>query len=485
MEIEIQEEFDFFVIGGGSGGLAASKEAALFGVKVGLADFVDPTPIGTKWGLGGTCVNVGCIPKKLMHYAATYGESMEMQRISGWKNVNEEQKTHEWQKLVERIQNNVKKTNFGYKVALRENKVKYFNYYASLVDKNTIKLENKTGVIYVKAKHILISVGGRPNYLPLIDSKLIITSDDLFSLQTPPGKTLIAGGSYIALECAGFLNGLGYDVTVLYRSVLLRGFDQDVAERMQTYMAHHGVKFVQGEIKDVKQLENRTKQVVYTNGNSDVFDTVLLAIGRIPNTKKLGLENVGIPVTKSGKIQSDDLDRTNVDNIFAIGDAVDGRMELTPLAIKAGRYLARRLYNNEKVSLDYKIVPTTVFTPIEYSAIGLTEEEAIKTYGSENIWSYVSKFKPLEWVLSDKDNDSRGYCKLIVHNKQNERVLGLHYLGPHAAEVAQGFAVAMQLGATKADFDKTVAIHPSSAEELVLLKQIKGISETDEWLCCG
>lgn len=143
----------------------------------------------------------------------------------------------------------------------------------------------------------------------------------------------------------------------------------------------------------------------------------MLAIGRIPNTKKLGLENVGIPVTKSGKIQSDDLDRTTVENIYAIGDAVEGRMELTPLAIKAGRYLARRLYNNENISLDYKIVPTTVFTPIEYSAIGLTEEEAIKTYGSENVWSYVSKFKPLEWVLSDKDNDSRGYCKLIVHNK--------------------------------------------------------------------
>lgn len=190
MEIEVSEEFDFFVIGGGSGGLAASKEAALFGVKVGLADFVDPTPIGTKWGLGGTCVNVGCIPKKLMHYASTYGESMEMQRISGWTNINEQERKHEWTKLVERVQNNVKKTNFGYKVALRENKVKYYNYYASLVDKNTIKLENKNGVIYVKAKHILISVGGRPNYLPHIDSKLVISSDDLFSLQTSPGNLI-------------------------------------------------------------------------------------------------------------------------------------------------------------------------------------------------------------------------------------------------------------------------------------------------------
>lgn len=190
MDIEISEEFDFFVIGGGSGGLAASKEAAQFGVKVGLADFVDPTPIGTKWGIGGTCVNVGCIPKKLMHYTATYGENFEKSRLSGW-NINETEKKHDWEKLVEKVQNNVKKTNFGYKVALRDAKVKYFNNYASLVDKNIVKLENKKGAAtFIKAKHILISVGGRPKYLPHIDSKLIITSDDLFSLSNSPGYKL-------------------------------------------------------------------------------------------------------------------------------------------------------------------------------------------------------------------------------------------------------------------------------------------------------
>lgn len=184
-------------------------------------------------------------------------------------------------------------------------------------------------------------------------------------------------------------------------------------------MSHHGVKFVKGEIANVSLGQNNKKLVTYTTepGVKHEFDTVMLAIGRDPNTKKLGLENVGIKLTASGKIAADLLDRTTVENIYAIGDAVEGRMELTPLAIKAGRYLARRLYNKETKSLDYKIVPTTVFTPLEYSAIGLTEEEANKEYGAENVWCYVSKFKPLEWVLSDKDNDSRGYCKLIVLNK--------------------------------------------------------------------
>ncbi|EGR29300.1 thioredoxin and glutathione reductase family protein, putative [Ichthyophthirius multifiliis] len=484
-----QYTYDLFVIGGGSGGLAAAKEAASLGAKVALADFVKPSPIGSKWGLGGTCVNVGCIPKKLMHLSAVVGESHEAQKNMGWSDIKDKY-SHQWEPMVQRVQNHIKKLNWGYKVALAENEVKYFNSLATLFDKNTVELTDKKGEkTKITSKYILISVGGRPTFLDDIPNnrQLCITSDDIFSLQKPPGKTLIVGASYIALECAGFLAGFHYDVTVMVRSILLRGFDQEMANKIGEYMERHGVKFIRGTIpSDIKQ-EGEKKRVFWKDANgqtqSDVYDTIMLAIGRSSDTQNIGLEQLGIKTKPNGKIICNDDDTTSIEGVFAIGDCVDKRPELTPTAIKAGRLLVRRLFGGEKKFMNYHYIPTTVFTPLEYGTIGFSEEDAKVKFGDANIKVFYSIFKPLEWNYSDHRHDDKGYCKLIINSADNKRVVGFHYLGPNAGEVTQGFAIAFILKATKEHFDDIVGIHPTSAEEFTTLKFIKGEGEAKESGC--
>lgn len=250
MEIDQQSqpnhgfEYDLFVIGGGSGGISAARHAAEAGKKVALADFVQPSPIGTKWGLGGTCVNVGCIPKKMMHYAATLAEARKDQELSGW--APDMAQTHDWNKMVKNVQMHIKGLNWGYKSDMMKLKVKYFNSYATFEDAHTIKLDNGKGKVeQVTADKIIIATGGRPSYPGIPgDKEFGITSDDMFSLQKAPGKTLVVGASYVALECAGFLAALGYDTTVMVRSIFLRGFDQDMANRIGAYMADNHCKFI-------------------------------------------------------------------------------------------------------------------------------------------------------------------------------------------------------------------------------------------------
>lgn len=285
-------DYDLFVIGGGSGGVSAARWAAEQGKKVALADFVKPSPAGTTWGLGGTCVNVGCIPKKLMHYAGILAESRHDQQLAGIPTATGE---HQWETMVGNVQKHIKTLNWGYKADLIKLKIKYFNFYATFQDAHTIHLDNGKTQDTVTADKIVIAVGGRPQYPGILgDREFGITSDDIFSVKKAPGKTLVVGASYIALECSGFLTALGYDTTVMVRSIFLRGFDQDMANRIATYMENHGTKFIRGAVptKLEKADPNGKITVSYEQNGTIIqeeYDTVLFAIGRYALTKELNL----------------------------------------------------------------------------------------------------------------------------------------------------------------------------------------------------
>lgn len=474
-------DYDIIVIGGGSGGLAASKEAAKLGKKVAVLDFVKPSPAGTTWGLGGTCVNVGCIPKKLMHQAALLGESVKDAKSFGWQ-VDKEQVSHDWPAMVTEVQNHIGGLNWGYRVALREASVEYLNEFATFVDKNTITAVNKKGKETTRtAAQFILATGGRPKYPDIPGAELGISSDDLFSLPHNPGKTLLVGASYIALECAGFLKGVGVDATVMVRSILLRGFDQQMAGKIGEFMEEHGVNFIRECVPTkIEKIEDGSPAKLkvtakYNDGTEfvDEFNTVIFAIGRDACTGNIGLDKVGVALNpKNGKVIHDAAECTNVDNIFAIGDVLDDKPELTPVAIQAGKYLARRLAGVSNLLTDYVNVCTTVFTPLEYGCCGLAEEDAIAQHGEENIEVYHQNFWPLEWTVSHRPENSC-YLKLITLKTQNEKVIGFHYLGPNAGEVTQGFGIALKLGATKADFDNLIGIHPTTAENFTTVSITK------------
>uniref|UniRef100_A0A671EEG7 thioredoxin-disulfide reductase (NADPH) n=1 Tax=Rhinolophus ferrumequinum TaxID=59479 RepID=A0A671EEG7_RHIFE len=437
LQKESAYDYDLIVIGGGSGGLACAQEAAILGKKVMVLDFVVPSPQGTSWGLGGTCVNVGCVPKKLMHQAALLGQALSDSRKFGWE-YNQQAK-HNWETMTEAIQNHIGSLNWSYRVSLREKAVAYVNSYGEFVEHHKIKATNRKGqeTCYTAAKFV-IATGERPRYLGIQgDKEYCITSDDLFSLPYCPGKTLVVGASYVALECAGFLAGIGLDVTVMVRSVLLRGFDQEMAEKVGSYMEQHGIKFLRKFIPVmVQQLEKglpgKLKVVAKSTEGPEtmegVYNTVLLAIGRDSCTRKIGLEKIGVKINeKTGKIPVNDVEQTNVPYVYAVGDVLEGKLELTPVAIQAGKLLARRLFGDhlEKV--------------------------------------YHTFFWPLEWTVAGRDNNTC-YAKIICNKFNNNRVIGFHILGPNAGEVTQGFAVAMKCGLTKQLLDDTIGIHPTCGE---------------------
>jgi thioredoxin reductase (NADPH) len=477
--------YDLLVIGGGSGGLAASKKAAALGKKVAVCDFVKPSPAGTTWGLGGTCVNVGCIPKKLMHQAAQLGEAMKDAKEYGWELP---EPTHNWENMVNAVQMHVKSLNFGYRAELMSNAVKYLNAYATFTDEKTVTAVDKKGKeTVITADAFIIATGGRPKFPDVPGAaEFGITSDDIFSMRTPPGKTLVVGASYVALECAGFVHGVGFDTTVMMRSIPLRGFDQQMAGQVKNYMQNDcGIKFLEGAVPTKVELGADGKKRVVTwalkDGScaKDEFDTVLFAVGRSVCTDKIGLEKTGVNVSANGKIPVVN-EQTNVPHIFAIGDIVDGDSlsppsnltELTPVAIQAGKLLVQRMYAGATATMDYQNVPTTVYTPLEYGCVGMVEEDAIAKYGESNIEVYHSYFKPLEWTIPHR-GDNACYAKLVCVIPEKERVVGLHICGPNAGEMTQGFAVAVRMGATKADFDNTVGIHPTTVEEFTTMAVTK------------
>ncbi|XP_008069852.1 thioredoxin reductase 3 isoform X2 [Carlito syrichta] len=446
LQEDAAHDYDLIVIGGGSGGLACAKEAAILGKKVMVLDFVVPSPQGTSWGLGGTCVNVGCIPKKLMHQAALLGQALHDSRKFGWE-YNKQVK-HNWETMTEAIQNYIGSLNWGYKLSLREKAVAYVNSYGKFVEHHKIKATDKKGQesCYTAAKFV-IATGERPRYLGIQgDKEYCITSDDLFSLPYCPGKTLVVGASYIALECAGFLAGLGLDVTVMVRSILLRGFDQEMAEKVGSYMEQHGVKFLRKFVPVmIQQLEKGlpgklkvlAKSTEGPEAVEEVYNTVLLAVGRDSCTRKIGLENIGVKINeKNGKIPVNDTEQTNVPYVYAIGDVLEGKPELTPVAIQAGKLLARRLFGTslEKV--------------------------------------YHTLFWPLEWTIAGRDNNTC-YAKIICNKSDHDRVIGFHILGPNAGEITQGFAAAMKCGLTKQLLNDTIGIHPTCGEVFTTLETTK------------
>ena len=364
---------------------------------------------------------------------------------------------HNWGALVGTVQMHVKGLNWGYKSDMMKLKVKYFNSYASFVDPHTIKLDNGKGKVEnVTADKIIVAVGGRPNYPGIPgDKEFGITSDDLFSLQKAPGKTLVVGASYIALECAGFLTAFGYDTTVMVRSILLRGFDQDIANKIGQFMQDHHTKFINSAVptKMEKEDPNGRIKVTYTQDGvekTDEYDTVLFAIGRYAITEGLNLPAAGLVAEKNGKFKVNDEEQTNVPHIYAIGDVLDGQLELTPVAIKAGMLLAKRLFTGGTEKMDYVNVPTTVFSPLEYGCVGYSEDDAQKKFGAQNISCYHIGFQPLEWQLNKfRPENDLCYVKIICNKLDNLRVIGYHILAPNAGEITQGMAVAIKCGVTK------------------------------------
>jgi len=484
-------DYDLVVIGGGSGGMAAAKEAAQLGAKVALCDFVKPSPHGTTWGLGGTCVNVGCIPKKLYHIGASLRELINVDSNFYGIAAGEGTKPDEmgqlatpttqvhWDVVKGNIQNYIRGLNFKYRVRLREKSVQYLNKLATFKDAHTVEVVDKKGrSSTITSSRFLVATGGRPSPIECEGGELAISSDDVFFLEKNPGKTLCVGASYISLECAGFLAGFGNDVTVAVRSILLRGFDRECSEKIGEYMKDHGVKFkTEVTPSKMEKVDGDKIKVTFSDGSSDTYDTVLGAIGRYADTEKLGLDSVNIKTNPKNKKIPTKFEQTVTPNIYAIGDVMEGCPELTPVAIQAGIILARRLFGGTKEAMDYVNICTTVFTPIEYACVGLSEDDAKEKFGADGIEVYHREFLPLEWSLSQNRHESNAFTKVVVDKTKEENVLGIHYVGPNAGEVMQGYGVSMRQGLKFKDLTDTVGIHPTSSEEIVTLSITKSSGE--------
>ncbi|ESO01919.1 hypothetical protein HELRODRAFT_188524 [Helobdella robusta] len=475
-----ETNFDLVVIGGGSGGLSCAKEAASLGKKVAVLDYVEPSSHGTKWGLGGTCVNVGCIPKKLCHHAAQVGGVISYANKFGWKVP--EKVPHDWELMIKNITNYIRSLNFKHRVKLVEMKVKYINAKGHLLDPHTIKATARSGdnvtETQIKAANIVIATGKRPRIPNIPGVSLCITSDDLFWKKTPPGKTLCIGAGYVALEAAGFIQGLGYETTVMARSVPLSKFDKQMAKLVTESMERHGTKVLVNTMPEKFEKSGSRIKVTWRSSdsglNSDIFDTVVMAIGRTasPNLQ-IGLQQAGVTLDVDGCVVGNfqnEREKSSVPHIYAIGDALQNGVELTPVAARAGKLLARRMFGFGKEQMDYNNIATTVFTPLEYGCVGMSEELAVATYGEENVDVYHAFYKPLEYTVAENTVDDKGcYIKVIVKRQQEERVLGIHFTGPHAGEVIQGFAVAFRCVVTFQKLVSTVGIHPTVAEEFTKL----------------
>ena len=382
-----------------------------------------------------------------MHYSGLLGHGLYDAENLGWSLG---QKAHDWSTLVTTVTNHVRSLNFRYRIGLKNKDVTYINGLAKFVDPHTVSYQIKgkeNEVLTMTAERILIAVGGRPLVPKDIPGALdyAITSDDIFSLKRSPGKTLCVGGSYIALECAGFLTELGYDVTVAVRSILLRGFDRQCAEKVGEVMTSIGTNFLYDTVvSNIEKLPSGLLQVTFEYTPSgkefqDTFNTVLFATGRTPDLEKLNVSAAGVQVAASGKIPVIN-ECTNVPWIYAVGDVCEGKQELTPVAIKAGEMLMKRIYGNSSENMNYSLVPTAIFTPMEYGNVGMSEEEAIGAYGEHNIEVYLSEFTTLEYSSVHRlkhpkfgeDADMGNCClsKLVCLKTEKERVLGFHFVGP-------------------------------------------------------
>lgn len=446
------ERYDLLVIGGGSGGLAHAQRAAEYGAKAAVIEYGP---------LGGTCVNVGCVPKKVMWYAAHHAHGLHHAANYGF---DIDVKGHDWAGLKERRDAYIERLNGIYENNLDKRGVTYIKGRARFVDATTVHVDGRP----VEADRVVIATGGRPSVPDIPGAELGITSDDFFQLEERPQRVLIAGSGYIAVELAGVFSALGSNVQLVVRKdSVLREFDSMLATRLMDCMDRDEIDLVTRVVP--KSLDKTDDGLVLHAEDGRTFgpaDCLVWAIGRSPNTEALDAEKAGVEVDESGFIPTDKLQQTNVDTVFALGD-VTGRAALTPVAIAAGRRLADRLYGGmEGRHLDYETIPTVIFSHPTIATVGLTEEQAREQYG-DGVKVYKSSFIGMYYALGT--NKRRSEMKLITVG-EDERVVGCHVIGEGADEMMQGFAVAIRMGATKKDFDDTVAIHPTSSEELVTMR---------------
>lgn len=444
-------QYDLVVIGGGSGGVRAARVAASHGANVALVE---------EFRLGGTCVIRGCVPKKLYKYAADFSGYFEVAESFGWR----VDASFDWATLRDNKEQEITRLEGIYGRLLDGSGVKSFADRATIVGPHQIKLQNSGKTL--DTKRILIATGGTP-FLPEIPGiEHAVTSNEAFDLDSLPKKVLVVGGGYIAVEFASIFNGMGSDVTLSYRGEqILRGFDQHLRDGLTAEMQAHGVNVQLGTQPSKIEKTSQGLCVTNTDGSQDVFDQVFVATGRTPNTKDLGLEQVGVERGRSGQIVVDDYSQTNVPSIWAVGD-VTNRAALTPVAIREGSAFAETEFNNNPSTVDHSLIPTAIFSTPEMGTVGLSEAEAGESYEQVNV--YVAQFKPM--IHSFHESKSKFTIKLITDGK-TDKVLGVHLMGAGSGEMIQMVGIAVSMGATKADLNKTIAVHPTAAEELVTMKE--------------
>jgi glutathione reductase (NADPH) len=444
-------DVDLFVIGGGSGGVRAARIASQHGARVMLAE---------EYRLGGTCVIRGCVPKKLLVYASRFRGEFEDAAGYGWTLA---QPSFDWPTLIANKDKEIARLEAAYTATLNKAGVSIVEGRATLVNAHTVQLANGDRV---RAAYVLISTGGTPSMgdqIPGIEHA--ISSNEAFHLPQLPRRVLIQGGGYIAVEFAGIFAGLGSHVTLVYRGEnILRGFDDDVRQHLRTDMEKHGIKVITGcKVAAIERAGGHFSAHL-SSGNQIAADSVMFATGRVPNVGKLGLHEAGVAIGKNGGIAVDEYSRTNIANVYAVGD-VTNRVNLTPVAIREGHAFADTVFGGKPATVDHTNVPTAVFSDPEIGAVGLTETQARAHCLQTDI--YKSMFRPLKATLSGRDTTV--LLKLVVDG-HNNRVVGCHIVGEGAAEMVQVAAIAIRMHATKADFDATMALHPTTAEELVTMR---------------
>ncbi|MEO0837342.1 MAG: glutathione-disulfide reductase [Cyanobacteria bacterium J06643_5] len=455
-------DYDLFVIGAGSGGLAASKRAASYGAKVAIAEYDL---------VGGTCVIRGCVPKKLMVYASHFPSLFESAAGYGWKIGDTEL---DWEKFITSINNEVNRLSALHINFLERAGVELIQSRASLVDEHTIEVDGRK----VTADKILIAVGGRPTKPDIPGMEHAITSNEIFHLKEKPKHMAVIGAGYIGSEFACIMRGLGCEVTQIIRGdMILKGFDEDIRTGIQEGMINHGIRMVKNTVvTSVEKTSQGLKLSLSGDEESIIADVFLVATGRIPNVQGLGLDKAGVDIVTNAMdgpgydttsaIAVNEYSQTNHSHIFAVGDVTD-RINLTPVAIGEGRAFADSEYGDMRRIFSHEDVATAVFTQPEAATVGLTEAEAKEKFGDDKIKIYRTRFRPMFYTLPQQEE--RTMMKLVVHS-ETDKVLGAHMVGDYAAEIIQGVAIAVKMGATKKDFDATVGIHPSAAEEFVTMR---------------
>lgn len=443
-------KYDLVVIGGGSGGVRAARIAAGHGAKVAICE---------EFRYGGTCVIRGCVPKKMMVYAAHYHEDFIDSASYGW---NVDGTSFDWPTLIQNKDKEIDRLNGIYENLLTNSGVELLHGSASLVDANKVKVGDQV----IEGDKILIASGGTP-FMPSVPGiEHAISSNEVFYLEQQPKSAIVVGGGYIAVEFAGIFNGIGTDTHLVYRSEkVLRGFDEDIRDHLSQEIQKKGINLlVNTDIASIELSNDEQKLVTFKGGSKLTVDCVLYATGRNPNTSDLNLEKVGIELGKKGEIKVNKYSKTNIDNIYAVGDVTD-RIALTPVATMEGHAFADTVFGNKERLADHDNVPSAVFSQPPIGSVGLSEEQARNKF--TNVDTYSSEFRTLKHSITD--NTERTLMKLIVDADSN-KVVGAHMVGPDAAEIMQGIAIAVKAGATKADFDSTVGIHPSSAEEFCTMR---------------